>query len=643
MSLGAWFRPPRHLLALFLLITLVPSTLLIVSGWQLLEQDAAVRAQQAQGRREQVADLTVSSLQQTLDAVDSDLERGIPLSSSVSADSIAVTFSPEEAHAVPAGRLLYYPVVPPAREAPPDAFALGEQLEFREKMYSEAVAWFRQLAASSEGPVRAGAYIRQARNLQRTGDVDGALEVLGQAASAEGGSVAGVPADLFARWAECSLLEQAGRGEELRRKAAALLADLVSPRWTLDRVTFELHMEDAAGWAGEKGVPGPNVSALALSAGVERLWARWQARQPQDRPTSGREVITLAGRSLTLLWHGDARQLNAFVAGPDFVEREWLDKMRAAAGRQLTSIALRDGPSARGPSESTRPASETGLPWTLSIADLPDAPGGGLLPHRRRILIAGLALLAVVVVAGTTMITRAAGRELAVVRLQTDFVAAVSHEFRTPLTSLRQITEVLSDGRVASEERRQTYYEALSRQTERLHQLVEALLDFGRMESGSSPYRLEPLDACAWARALIHQFNGEVTHRGYHVELQIDAAAAPVSADPLALTNALWNLLDNAVKYSPDCRTVWVEVARDRTHVAVRVRDRGLGIPVSEQKEIFRRFVRGREARDRNIRGTGIGLAMVAHIVAAHGGDVQVESQPGTGSVFTLRIPCIES
>ena len=289
-----------------------------------------------------------------------------------------------------------------------------------------------------------------------------------------------------------------------------------------------------------------------------------------------------------------------------------------------------------------RSAAETGLPWSVLVADLPGAADNGPLAQRRRIWIAGLTLLAIVVIAGTTVITRAAARELAVARLQTDFVAAVSHEFRTPLTSLRQIAEVLGDGRVTSEERRHTYYEALGRQTERLHQLVETLLDFGRMESGKSPYRLEPLDVGAWIRSLVDQFNGEAKARGYHVELR-DTAHATVSADPQALTNALWNLLDNAVKYSPDSKTIWVDVERDHTQVVVRVRDRGLGIPAAEQQEIFRKFVRGREARDRNIRGTGIGLAMVAHVLSAHSGDVKVESEPGAGSTFTMRIPCLAS
>jgi signal transduction histidine kinase len=261
-------------------------------------------------------------------------------------------------------------------------------------------------------------------------------------------------------------------------------------------------------------------------------------------------------------------------------------------------------------------------------------------PGVSSVWIAGFGLLAVLAILGTWFIARAVTRELALARLQSDFVSAVSHEFRTPLTTLRQLTEILSEGRITAEDRRRTYYDALTRQTERLHQLVESLLDFGRMEAGSSPYRLEPLDACAFVRSVVEQFEHEAEGRGYHVELDVDGTAATIDGDRQALTNALWNLLDNAVKYSLECRTVWVDVTRQDTRLAIRVRDQGLGIPRGEHTEIFRKFVRGAAAKAENIKGTGIGLAMVDHIVKAHGGEVRLQSEPGAGSAFTLLLPC---
>jgi two-component system phosphate regulon sensor histidine kinase PhoR len=197
---------------------------------------------------------------------------------------------------------------------------------------------------------------------------------------------------------------------------------------------------------------------------------------------------------------------------------------------------------------------------------------------------------------------------------------------------------VLVDDRVTDVERRRSYYAALARQTERLHRLVESLLDLGRLEAGASPYRLEPLDACALVRTIVRDFETEAS-RGAGIDLQINGAGAAVACDPDALTNALWNLLDNAVKYSPGRPTVWVSVDQQVDRLLIRIRDEGIGIPVSEQRAIFGKFVRGAHARAAGFSGTGIGLSMVRHIARAHGGDVQVESVPGAGSTFTLALP----
>ena len=138
----------------------------------------------------------------------------------------------------------------------------------------------------------------------------------------------------------------------------------------------------------------------------------------------------------------------------------------------------------------------------------------------------------------------------------------------------------------------------------------ESLLDFGRMEAGVTPYRLEPLDACTLTRSVVEQFEREAATRGYHVELSVDdAVTASVHGDRDALTNALWNLLDNAVKYSPDCRTVWVRVEAPKNHrLAIRVRDRGIGIPPEEQQDILAKFVaRGRRPRRKTSQARGLG------------------------------------
>jgi signal transduction histidine kinase len=231
-------------------------------------------------------------------------------------------------------------------------------------------------------------------------------------------------------------------------------------------------------------------------------------------------------------------------------------------------------------------------------------------------------------------------QELEVARLKTDFVAAVSHEFRTPLTSLRHVTELLEESDDMPLARRRSFYEALGRNTERLQRLVESLLDFARMESGRKPYQVRPADVGDLVAQVVADFRQEATSRGFDVHLDIASPpAVQPMLDPAALTNAVWNLLDNAVKYSPGRHVIQVTVRSDPAGLAISVRDRGLGIPVRERQQIFQRFVRGAKAAELGIKGTGLGLAMVAHIVRAHGGRMELESEVGVGSTFTMVLP----
>jgi len=227
-----------------------------------------------------------------------------------------------------------------------------------------------------------------------------------------------------------------------------------------------------------------------------------------------------------------------------------------------------------------------------------------------------------------------------VARLKSEFVSAVSHEFRSPVTGIRQLAEILLRGQ-PSEERRLQYYELIGHESDRLARLVENVLDFSRMEEGRKEYRLEPLEAGAWLRAVVEEFRAEVAQRGYRLEADLPERLPSLLADREALTSALHNLLDNAVKYSPSCKTVWLQAEASGDSLTIRVRDRGLGIAEEDQPHVFEKFYRGSTAAATHVKGAGLGLSLVRHIVTAHGGLVACESRPGEGSTFSMLLPAL--
>jgi nitrogen-specific signal transduction histidine kinase len=480
--------------------------------------------------------------------------------------------------------------------------------------------------------------LRLGRNLRKTGRHEEALQAYGELAQLGRTNVLGLPAELMAREACGSVLEAIGRREELRKEASLMHSALWSGRWSLLRPAWEFHMEEAQRWLGATPLTEREQNALVLSIATESMYGQWIA-EPESK---GRRILKIEGRPVLISWTGTLDRLAAVLVGPGYLGSKWTEALQ---GRRVQGALIdTDGQvmigsfNKSGP-QAVRTTPATRLPGTLHATSADPGADEAGVAGRRRLLLSGFAVLALVLLVGSYFIMRSIDRERAVARLQSEFVSAVSHEFRTPLTSLRQLSEMLSKGRVPTEDLRQKSYDILSRESERLQRLVESLLDFGRIEARAFRYHYEHLDPVTLVGDLVAEFQEKAAAQGYHVELELAGEYPLIHADREALGLALRNLLDNAVKYSPDCRTVWVEMARERGRLAIRVRDQGMGIPASEQKEIFKRFVRGTGSRAAHIQGTGIGLAMARHIIEAHDGEIRLESEPGRGSTFTILLP----
>jgi two-component system phosphate regulon sensor histidine kinase PhoR len=244
-----------------------------------------------------------------------------------------------------------------------------------------------------------------------------------------------------------------------------------------------------------------------------------------------------------------------------------------------------------------------------------------------------------VAVTGIVLVLVFLRREANLSELQADFVSKVSHEFRTPLTSIRMFAETMQRTR-GDQVTQDKCIDGLGRETERLVQVIERLLDWGRMEAGRKLFELHPQTASNLVAHAVEAF-APVRDRTPDLDfaVHVDPDLPPFRADLGAMADAIGNLLNNALKYGGTPPVVRLRVCRVRQGVGIEVSDNGVGIPPIEHRRIFWKFYRIDDRLSREREGSGLGLAIVKHIVRAHRGRVQVESARGRGTTFRIVLP----
>lgn len=284
--------------------------------------------------------------------------------------------------------------------------------------------------------------------------------------------------------------------------------------------------------------------------------------------------------------------------------------------------------------------------WRVQVSPIGEDELTVNVKQRRLLEIATVGLSFVVLVAGVLTILYAAETERRASALKSEFVANVSHELKTPLALVRMFAEMLQSGRVASEEKRAEYLDIIVRESERLSGLIENVLDFARVERGRASYDFAEGDVNEIVKRAVNVYRYRAEREGVDVRFDGDETLPLVELDARAIELVVINLLDNALKYGHDGKAIHVDVASSSAGsvpgIVVSVRDEGPGISEAEKTRIFERFVRGSSARAKDkipVRGSGIGLSLVRHIVGAHGGRAWVESQLGQGATFRFTLP----
>jgi signal transduction histidine kinase len=268
---------------------------------------------------------------------------------------------------------------------------------------------------------------------------------------------------------------------------------------------------------------------------------------------------------------------------------------------------------------------------TLSLDDV----GSGSFRHS----IAATILVLLVLTGGIALTIRATDREARLAQAKANFVANVSHELKTPLSLLSLFSEILELGRVANEEKRLEYYRVMRHESRRLNNVIDNILDFSKIEAGRKTYNFADGDLGEVIENVLSSYRYQITNSGFDVQTNIQTGLPPVSIDREAMAQAISNLLDNAIKYSRDVKQLSITTDRRGTDLSVEIVDRGIGIPRAEQAKIFEKFYRVGNGLVHDVKGSGLGLSLVKHIVEAHKGTISVESDVGKGSRFTILLP----
>jgi len=638
----------RKKIFLYLMSVIVPSTLLIIFTLLLIGQDRELAIKRASEARQSLA-----------------LEIGARLRLALEAAKTKILAAPElkpaekfvKAIGEIRGKSLIWPWDNmPAGSSPTDILRDPrflellrgpEHEEFAGSDSAKASRSYANLLPSLRDPLQI-AFVRLAlsRSLSNAGR---ASEALGQYRRLLNSPVNlrdefGIPFGLYA----------AERLQEFKSEQPAVMADLAKYEPFLD------HLSDGAisllRTILEKPAPQlpsstegtlPSVlldvrSVSALRAQAENVKSEYSAAGVDDeppRPFSGSgSVWKLSGRVPWLLSAGtDAHGHHHLIAcdAP-------LSLAAAVADIQKTDSRIAGARIVAVQDPLGLPLGAAFPDGRLTLADHP-LPSGESSARPRAALYALIVLLALgLAVFGSVFFWRDVRRDLQTAELRSQFVASVSHELKTPLAAIRMFAETLRLDRLRDPEKRDEYLETIVNESQRLDRLLANVLDFSKIEQGQRTYRLEKTSLASVLASAVRAMDYPLHEKGFALRLQIENGIPDIPADRDALIQAVLNLLDNAMKYSGESREIELQLAREGATAAVRVLDRGIGIPEAERKRIFGKFYRVADPRSDGVVGAGLGLALAAHIAEAHGGRIDLESRPGGGTIFALHLPIEE-
>ena len=549
----------------------------------------------------------------------------------------------------------------------PPGFGVAEQLEFVDGKLDEAVRLYQR--CTGEGTqvywqLRAHMAIAACRAKQRR--FTEAIEIYERLRTRYATILRGMdsPSLFSVHLALIDVLTAADRRDEAARQAEALVRRIVAGQVPLPaREYADLLVHRLKGLTN--AVPeeirqterqlasfAQRQHALAGAASVVRTWMEPRLDPPLGTEERDVQFVsdTLGARARALAYArleiaGRETVIGVCIHLSSLYESLIAPATEAFGGGSLIVVA-KDAGSTTPPPPWTRDLAQPLHAWRLQPAEAFVTRVQGEVRRQTWVYIALTLGTLVVLVAAMAVLMLAVRREMALTRLKSEFVANVSHELKTPLSLIRLFGETLLYGRAANEEKRREYYSVITRESERLTHLINNILDFSRIDAGHKRYKRTDCDVGEVVAQTLDTYRFHLDHHGFDCRLDIASNVPTVSADANAISQAVLNLLNNAVKYSRDVKVVEVRVEPSRhagrDGVMIAVADHGMGITARERGRLFESFFRGEREEVRATRGSGLGLALVHHIVTGHDGEIWVDSTPGQGSTFSVFLPAVD-
>jgi signal transduction histidine kinase/tetratricopeptide (TPR) repeat protein len=558
----------------------------------------------------------------------------------------------------------------------------AEAYEFKERNYKSAVSLYRNLFDQSpDTNVKARMLANISRCLVKAEDYEGAIQNYQRICEdyPESFTSSGLPLVLISQLQMASCYLKLGELQTSLQTSLDLYRDILHMRWPLSETQFKTYAalaEDAI-----SDILSENQLILSrddYKKEFDRLKSLHQERLEQWMVVEDirREIVPeLRGRRDPSQYQLDPFRFHKTLNGRDFLlsvvqipdpsqshsvgllgikieERHLIENVIPSA---IANIQFIDSPdvvisnlsgeillgernsSAETPT-TTAFFEDNFPPWRIEIFQ----SGGealGTLDLKRNFYFWTILTLVVVLISGALLISRTIAQEMAVLRLKSDFVSSVSHEFKSPLTSIKALAERLRDGKVKDSERMKQYFSVITQDADRLTHLVRNILDFSKIEEGKKEYEFEETDIARLVTQKIEDFRREEIAKEMSIQTRISEDIPHLDVDKEALSQALNNLLDNAVKFSAGRKKIEVILKKENANVIIEVKDKGIGIPADDLNKIFDKFYQGHKSVRQTAKGTGLGLTLVKHTIEAHGGRVEVKSRAGEGSTFSVILP----